>query len=172
MVRENFSLIGTITKSHGITGQLMVRLSGDFSDDIEPGEPLFVEVDEKLVPFFIEEAEVFPDRALLKLEFITNPHEAQKYSGMSVYLENRLIQDKSELTADSAELFVGYAFYDKASGMEGIIKEYIDNPLNPLFLVSNESSEFLIPVHPDFILNVDHTKKLMVFDLPDGLTGL
>jgi 16S rRNA processing protein RimM len=172
MIRENCSLIGTITKPHGIGGQLILRLNSDFADDIEPGEPLFVKVDETLVPFFIEEAEVYPDRAILKLEFITNPQEAQKFAGMNVYLENRLISEKSELTEANAEIFTGYLFYDKASGMEGIIKEYIDNPLNPLFLVSGESTEFLIPVHPDFIVNVDHRKKMVVFDLPDGLMGL
>jgi len=172
MIRENCSLIGTITKPHGIGGQLIIRLNGDFADDIEPGEPLFVKVDETLVPFFIEEAEVYPDRAILKLEFISNPQEAQKFSGMSVHLENRLIKEKSEIPEVNAEIFAGYSFFDKASGMEGIIKEYIDNPLNPLFLVSGESAEFLIPVHPDFIVNVDHKKKMVVFDLPEGLTGL
>jgi len=172
MIRESCSLIGYFTKSHGIGGRLMLRLNSDFADDIEPGEPLFVEVDEHLVPFFIEEAEVFPDRAIIKLEFIANPEEALKLVGKNVYLENSLIREKDELLDENAGIFVGYFFEDKTSGIKGIIKEYIDNPLNPLFLVSDKTSEFLIPVHPDFIVEVDHKKKLMVFDLPEGLMGL
>ncbi len=172
MIKENCSLIGIITKPHGIGGKLVIRMNGDYADDIEPGEPLFVEVDEKLVPFFIEEAEVYPDRAIIKLEFIANPGEAQKLVGKSVYLENSLIRKKDELLDDNAGDYVGYSFEDKTSGIKGIIKEYIDNPLNPLFLVSNESSEFLIPIHPDFIVEVDHKKKEMLFNLPDGLAEL
>jgi 16S rRNA processing protein RimM len=172
MIKENCSLIGSITKSHGIGGQLMLRLNGDFADDIEPGEPLFVEVDETLVPFFIEEAEVFPDRAIVKLEFISNPEDVQKIAGKNVYLENSLIEAKDNLSGENAGFYVGYSFSDKTSGIEGTIKEFIDNPLNPLFLVTNESSEFLLPIHMDFILEVDHKKKTMIFKLPEGLADI
>lgn len=150
----------------------MLRLNGDFADDIEPGEPLFVEVDEKLVPFFIEEAEVFPDRAILRLEFISNPRDVQKLTGKNVYLENSLISEKEELSGNNAAYYIGFSFQDRTSGIEGIIKEFIDNPMNPLFLVANESSEFLLPVHPDFILHVDEQKKLIIFRLPEGLADI
>jgi len=115
---------------------------------------------------------VFPDRAIIKLEFVANPEEALKLVGKNVYLENFLIREKDDLLDENAGIFVGYLFEDKASGIKGVIKEFIDNPLNPLFLVSDESLEFLIPVHPDFIVEVDHKKKLIVFDLPEGLMGL
>jgi 16S rRNA processing protein RimM len=155
-----------------MSGQLMLRLNGDYADDIEPGEPLFVELDDILVPFFILEAEVFPDRAILRLEFITNPQEARKFTGKNIYLENSRITGKEELTGTNGGIYVGYSFQDKNSGVEGLIKEFIDNPLNPLFLVSNESSEFLLPVHQDFILKVEHKRKLIIFRLPEGLTDI
>src|SRR3990172_8160073 len=98
MFRENCSLIGYISKSHGINGQLMIRLNGDYADNIEPGEPIFVEVDDILVPFFILEAEVFPDRAILSLEFIRNPLEAQKFTGKKVYLESSRISGQDDLS--------------------------------------------------------------------------
>jgi 16S rRNA processing protein RimM len=172
MIRENCSLIGTITKPHGIGGQLIIRLDGDFADDIEPGEPLFVKVDEQLVPFFIEEAEVFPDRAILKLEFVNNPDEARKLTGKEIYLENFRIGTQADLSGENAGIYIGFSFHDKTSGIEGIIKDFIDNPLNPLFLVNNESSEFLIPVHPDFIVEIDQKRKLIILELPEGLDSI
>jgi 16S rRNA processing protein RimM len=172
MIRENCSLIGSISKSHGIGGQLMLRLNGDFADDIEPGEPLFVEVDEVLVPFFIEEVEAFPDRAIVRLEFINSPLEAKKYIGKKVYLEKSILSDDADLTGDNGGFYIGYTIMDKTSGIEGIIREFIDNPLNPLFLVANESSEFLLPVHSDYILNVDNKKKLLILELPEGLADI
>jgi 16S rRNA processing protein RimM len=172
MIKENCSLIGQITKSHGISGQLMLRLNGDFADDIEPGEPLFVEVDEVLVPFFIEEVEAFPDRAIVKLEFISNPLEVKKYTGRNVYLKKTVGQIKKNLSEDNGSFYVGYSIHDNTSGIEGIIKEFIDNPLNPLFLIVNETSEFLLPVHEDFILEIDHNQKRMVLELPEGLADI
>jgi 16S rRNA processing protein RimM len=172
MIKENCSLIGFISKSHGISGQLMLRLNGDFADDIEPGEPLFVEVDEVLVPFFIEEVEAFPDRAIVKLEFISNPQEGNKFAGRNIYLGKSLYTGKENLSRDNGGFYIGYSIQDKTSGIEGIIREFIDNPLNPLFLVTNESSEFLLPVHEDFILKVDHKKKLLILELPEGLVDI
>jgi 16S rRNA processing protein RimM len=172
MIKENCSLIGYISKSHGISGQLMLRLNGEFADDIEPGEPLFVEVDEVLVPFFIEEAEVFPDRAIVKLEFLSNPLEVKKLTGKNVYLEKCLNSGEENLSGDKSGFYIGYSIQDKTSGIKGIIREFIDNPSNPLFLVVNDSSEFLLPVHEDFILSIDHIKKLMVLELPEGLTEI
>jgi 16S rRNA processing protein RimM len=172
MIRENCSLIGQISKSHGISGHLMLRLNGDFADDIEPGEPLFVEVDEILVPFFIEEAEVFPDRAIVKLEFISTPMDVKKITGKNVFLEKSAIGVNENVSGDNGRFYVGYSIEDKTSGIEGIIKEFIDNPMNPLFLVENESSEFLLPVHPDFIVEVDDKKKLMILELPEGLADI
>jgi 16S rRNA processing protein RimM len=172
MIRENCSLIGVITKTHGIAGQVMIRLNGDFADDIEPGEPVFVEVDENLVPFFIEEAEVFPDRAILRLEFISSPQEAKKFTGKNVYLDNSLISGRDEFSPENGEFFIGYSFRDITSGKEGIIKDFTDNLMNPLFLVSSGKSEFLLPVHEDFILKVDHKKKHMDLKLPEGLAEI
>ncbi len=150
----------------------MLRLNGDFADDIEPGEPLFVEVDEILVPFFIEEVEAFPDRALVRLEFISNPMDVKKITGKSVYLEKTEALEESRISDDNGGFYIGYSIQDKTSGIEGIIKEFIDNPLNPLFIVENESSEFLLPVHEDFILEIDHKKKLMILELPEGLADI
>lgn len=172
MIKANCSLIGYISKSHGINGQLMIRTNGDYADEIEPGEPLFVEMDEILVPFFIEEAEVFPDRAILKMEFISNPMEVKKYTGKNVYMEKSPGLDEGNQYGDSGGFYIGYSIQDKTSGITGIIKEFIDNPLNPLFMVANESSEFLLPIHQDFILEVDDKKKLMILQLPEGLADI
>ncbi|MCB8994096.1 MAG: hypothetical protein H6538_00640 [Bacteroidales bacterium] len=172
MIREDCSLIGYISKAHGIDGQLMVRTNSNFADDIEPGEPLFVKVDELLVPFFIEEAEVYPDRAIVKLEFIDNPEEARKFTGLSVYLEKQEHRPESAIQTDNFGYYTGYSFRDNTSGIEGIIREFIDNPLNPLFLVENGASEFLVPVHPDFIVEEDNKRKLLVFNLPEGIADI
>ena len=91
---------------------------------------------------------------------------------LRVIRERGLLLDKDILSEDNGGFYIGYSIQDKTSGIEGIIREFIDNPLNPLFLVANESSEFLLPVHPDFILKVEHKKKLMILQLPEGFVDI
>lgn len=169
MIGDHCSLIGTITKPHGTGGHLMVRLNSVFADDIEPGEPLFVKVDGKLVPFFIEEAEVFPDRAVLKLEFIDDPAEARRYAGRDVYIDLPESPSKLKPTLANPNEWVGYTFTDLNSGLSGKITGFIENPLNPLFQLTTGTSGFLLPAHSDFILDVDKKKKSVRFKLPDGI---
>ena len=169
MIRENCSKIGVITKTQGISGAVMVRLNGDFADDIEPGEPVFVEVDGNLVPFFIEEAELFPDRAVLKMEFIDTQNEAKKYTGMKVWLETSRIASVAEPNDGGLADLISYTFTDKSTGREGTIKDFIDNPANPLFLALSGKTEFYIPAHPDLIVKADHRKKHLILVLPEGL---
>ena len=85
MIRDNCSKIGYITKPHGIDGSVVVRLNGLFADDIEPGEPMFIEIDGTLVPFFIEEIRPQTDMAYIKFGFVDSEKDAGKLRTFSLY---------------------------------------------------------------------------------------
>ena len=169
MLKENCSQIGYISKAHGTGGQVVFYLSGDFADDLEPGEPVFLEINETLVPFFIEETEGFTEKAIVKLEFIDDPVTAKKYSGCKVYLD---ISEKKLSVSDSGndKGFTGYTIIDEVSGFSGIVTGVADIASNPLFEVFNEK-EYLIPAQPDLILDIDHESKIIKMKLPEGLIG-
>ena len=165
MIREDCSKIGYIAKPHGIAGNIILRLNGNFADEIEPGEPLFVEFDGTLVPFFIEEITPQENRAIVKLEFINSEPEASKLSSKSVFSPLRV----SEISLDNASLFESFSINDKNSGKEGEILEYIPDELNPLFKTVFNEKEFLIPVLSDFILDIDKENKIISTPYPNFL---
>ena len=55
----------------------------------------------------------------------------------------------------------------------GIVTEIIQNPGQWLLNVSSpEGRNMLIPLHEDFIVKIDKVKKILVMDIPEGLTEI
>lgn len=168
MIRENLSKIGYLSKPHGINGELVLRLNGNFADLIEPGESLFVETNGTLVPFFIQEITPIENKAIIKLEFIRSEFEANALCGKQVFGS----VNSSEFSEEKAALFIKWLFIDENTGKKGEITGISESDINPAFLVNYEGKECLIPISSDFILRSDDRKKILYLDLPEGLLDL
>ena len=168
MIREDCSKIGYLSKPHGIEGNMILRLNGNFAEEIEPGESLFVEIDGTLVPFFIEEITPMGEKAILKLEFINSKPIAERYSSCNAYFKIRSEFFKKE----SPGLYLSWMFEDEVSGKCGEIKDYSDNDINPSYIVDIEGKEALIPVSEDFISRIDIKDKKIYMKLPEGLLDI
>ena len=170
MLRKNLRLSGYISKPHGTEGGITIRLTGDFSRAFKIKEPLFLEINETMVPFFIEELQKYEDRVIVKLEFIRTREEAEKYGGCGVYLD---LKKKSELKDEEIiSSFIGYEITDEVSGMSCVITGMTDTPMNPLFLAKYGKKIIYIPAQPDLIVSIDHKKKCIVMNLPEGFTEI
>ena len=54
--------------------------------------------------------------------------------------------------------------------MLGKVVDVDDATINVLFVIEKEDgSEILLPAHEEFILNIDHKKKCVKVDIPEGL---
>jgi 16S rRNA processing protein RimM len=164
----NCSRIGYFSKPHGIEGNLVLRLNGNFADEIEPGEPLFIEIDDTLVPFFIEEITPLEEKAIVKIEFVNTLEDAEKLASKQVCYALNL----NEYSENLADLYVSFHFYDTTSDISGIITAYISNPVNPCFALDIYGQEAIIPASKDFIKSVDSKKRLVEFELPEGILDL
>lgn len=172
MFRDNCSLIGYISKPHGTSGDVNIRLSGFDSENIEPGESLFVEINGTLIPFFIMEITPKADMALVHLKFVDSIEEAKKLSGKNIYLLSSLAKKNLKEIPPDPSIFIGFQLIDSVSGIRGEIADYIDNPLNPLFLVRTGEKEFLVPVHPGIIVSIDEEERIITAELPEGLVDI
>ena len=168
MIREESSEIGFIAKPHGIEGNLIIRLNGNFADEIEPGEPLFVEHDGTLVPLFILEITPIENRAIVKLEFVNSEQEARKLVSRKVFAPI----DFSNIGKADASFFESFRIIDNTTKREGIIIEYISEERNPLYRTEFDSKEILIPASTDFIISVDKKNKIVTMNLPEGLLDI
>ena len=166
--------IGVIVKTHGIKGELVVRLFDEFTIDHMDTEFLFIELDGGLVPFFVEEArEKNKTDVLVKLELAKEETEMERLMDARVFVKKESAEDThNEEEAFSAYQLVGYSVQVVGFGPLGKIVAIKDISNNPLFEIEYEGREILIPIVEDFIVNIDDENEVIIFELPEGLIDL
>jgi len=165
------SFIGTLARPHGVSGELKMNINPSFAESIEPGIPLFVELDGQRVPFFIEESEqVAGDTIIIRLTFIEALEEARKICGSKVY--SSLQDDEDSPAGGNLHELEGFMLYDRGRGQLGEIIAVIDNSMNPLFEIKMGMESFFAPASDELLLKIDRRKKVVSMNLPDGIPGL
>ena len=163
---------GRISKPYGLRGEVISILEPQSRINIEPGNPLFIDIDGQRVPFFVEEVEMLSrGQAILKFEFIDSLEEARKVAGCDIYFDKEQDPDSSFESEDLTRL-IGYMATDKNTGLLGKISEYLPHPMNPVFVIQSEGRELIVPAIWDFIDQIYPKKQTVHFILPEGLTEL
>jgi 16S rRNA processing protein RimM len=168
--KKDYLPIGVFTRTHGVQGALVLRLQGIEAEDLPEMEWVFVEIDGLPVPFFIEEIrEMHQDRIILSFDTITSESRSRLLVGCRLFI-------KGETVSEDSSIFVGteingYSVADELTGEIGIATELIAINENPILRVQGKK-EFLIPFHPDIILEISKKRKSITVKLPEGLVDL
>ena len=168
MTNDHFIKIGNLTKPHGVNGEMILRFDGQLIIELKEGEPVFVELDGSLVPFFIETIRGGDNMAFIKLEFISLGPEMDGLRGKSVFLESKNIVEEISLEHDN-DFFIGWTLTDKESTISGTILDFANENENPLFVLEKNGKEYYIPVQEELIVKIDEKKKIIYMDLPEGI---
>lgn len=166
--------LGTITKTHGIKGQVIVKLDRLSSDDIQKMEWVFIEIDGLPVPFFIEEyEEKTTDTFILTLEDIVTEENALELVENKVFINKKDIRPNTiSENIDHLSQIIGYTVIDTVRGEIGILKDILDIEMNPLLKIVNKKKEILLPIQTEFITAVDPKNKVISVTTPKGLIDL
>jgi 16S rRNA processing protein RimM len=163
---------GKISKPYGLRGEVNMILGPRAGKNIEPDNPLFIEVDGQRVPFFVEEVElVSPEQAIIKFEFVDSLETARELTGCEVYFDHHHQPDNRDNKEDLSAL-VGYNATDIKLGSLGLIADYLPHPMNPIFVLKSGKRELMVPAVMDFIVSIDHGEQVVVFILPEGISTL
>lgn len=164
---------GTVTKSDGTEGHVLVKLSPDCDIDIFADDFLFVEVNGGLVPMRMTDVKRRGDRsATVALGNIATERQAKALVGCKVYGTPEEGDDDGEYDSDMASL-IGYAVVDETAGPIGVVDDIDDSvAANPLLIVRSPQGEALIPAADEFVVSVDDKSRTLTLRLPDGLLNL
>src|SRR6218665_1411641 len=77
--------VGYIAKTHGLKGEVTLVLGAE-CPDLSTLKTFFVEINQNLVPFFIETVSLKGDKAFVKFEDVDTVKEADALKGCSLYL--------------------------------------------------------------------------------------
>ena len=169
ITQEEVYRIGRLGKTHGVKGELSFQFDDDVFDRAD-ADYLVLEVDGLLVPFFIEEYRFRSDTtAIIKFEDIDTQERARELTNTDVYFPRALTpaDDDEELRWN---VFVGFDIVEAHSGKSvGRIARVDDNTANILFELEDGR---LIPAAEELITDVDHDRRRITIDLPEGLLDL
>ena len=166
--KEEFVYFGKFLKPHGTKGE--IGLQGDtfmLDDDCD-----FVacDIDGILVPFFFDN--IRPkndDTVIVKIELMESAEEVRYLTNRDAYVPRSWSEEREEL---SLSYFIGFEATDATLGPLGAITDIDDSTINTLFVIDGDNGEILVPAQEEFIAGIDHEKREVVFDLPDGLVSL
>jgi len=163
---------GKISKPYGLRGELNIILEPQAGKNIEPDNPLFIDIDGQRVPFFVEAVELLSrEQAIIKFEFVDSLEAARELTGCSIYFDSKDQPESTEVVEDLARL-IGYTASDSRSGSLGLIVDYLPHPMNPVFVIQSEGKELLVPAVFNFIQHINTEEQSIQFILPEGLTTL
>jgi len=164
-------LLGRITKVSGYEGAVTVRLEKIFFENIPQMESVFLEIEGRLVPFFISDSD-YSGADILKLRFdgYSIIEKVNEFIGCRVFLTTGITDHNQP---ENIQSFIGYQVVIQENKLLGVIREVILNPGQLLLsIISEKNKEILIPFHEDFIVKIDKGKNIIIMDIPDGLTEI
>lgn len=162
--------IGTIVKTRGINGELIIEVA-DTNVFKNIKESILLEIDGLLVPFFITEFHQMSDtRARIIFDWTESEQKAKKLVNCEAYLPTKQLNITTETISPS--ILITFKVIDDNLGEIGQVSDYIENPANPLLVIKNKKNEIIIPFHQEFIMEVDPESKILYINTPEGLIDL
>jgi 16S rRNA processing protein RimM len=164
--------IGKVSRLHGFKGELSLKVDPEFVLSVEDADMLFIEVDQKNVPFFIESCRLTSTGfVLIKFEEVDNEAKATRLRNCQIFLrEEDLIVVEQE--GDELKRLVNYSVIDSVHGDLGKVAEVVIMPGNCFLVIDKEEGEIFIPIHDDIIKEIDDKKLTIKVITPEGLVEL
>lgn len=172
--KENCIFLGTITRTHGIHGQLVLASELPLSKaDIE--EPILVDIDGGLVPFYLNNSG-FRARDhqsyLICFDHTNNREQAEKYVNSATYLLTPPFVEADNLPKQEPALLKNYTIHNERNEYLGKVDEVLDFSGNILLRTFINEKEVLLPFTEAHIINWDSSKRSIQLQIPDGLLEL
>lgn len=166
-MKKQFLEIGKIVSTHGVRGEVKVLPWCDDAEFLTEFEELYF--DEGTIPVHIEQARIHKGMAILKLEGVSNPDEANRYRGRVLYM------NREDVELAPGVYFVqdllGLRVLDADTGEEyGELTDVTQTGANDVYHITNASGkEYLIPAIPQVIEKTDLAGGTLLIHPLEGL---
>ena len=166
--------IGRIGRRHGTRGELMLRLTRTIEDCAgNVPDCLFITIDGLPVPFFIDEWRNKNSTSLIvKFDEVDTEAQVTELIGCEASMPTAELEErKSEFIG--WQTFKGYRIEATDGAPIGHITAVDDRNINILlYVTTNNGCEVLLPLHEDFIHELNHKARLLRLTLPKGLLDI
>ncbi len=171
MTKDKCLYVGKIVKTHGLKGEVTLRIDNEQFDDIEELNYFLLDMSGKLIPFFIEDIAYHSNKAFVLFQDLKTLEAASQLVGKNAYLPLELLPEKTGNDFYSHEV-VDYLVVDEERGELGKVNEIIEYPTQSLIQIIKNEKEILIPIHDDIIKEVNRDEKKIYIKAPNGLIDM
>ncbi len=173
MRTEDCYYLGYVTKTFGYKGEVVIYLDTDNPTYYKNLESVFILMEGKLIPFFIEKIQlrVNSNEAIIRFQNVDTEQKAAQITGQEAYLPLAMLPPLKGNKFYFHEI-IGFQVIDKQKGMIGTIDTVLEFPANPVLQIKVESKEVLVPARDEFIIKLDRQNKTITIDAPEGLIDL
>lgn len=168
MRKEDCYFLGKITRKHGLSGNVVLKLDTDQPEFYNKMESMFVEINGLLVPFFIEKQQWSKRDAKIILFKNVNETVVEQLIGKNVFMP---LSSLPQLTGNQFYYHevIAFQIVDAKGRFCGIIKEINDQTAQHYFILNLNDREVIIPVIKDWIVSVERKNQIIQMELPEGL---
>ena len=171
--KSNCVKVGYVQKPHGIHGELVIRFEEGYYETLDENPPLFLEIDNLLVPYFISDEGLrfkSGESVIARLDWVDSDKKAKALCGLSVFVDqDDVIEFEDELSPHS---LIGFQLFGEELGLIGEISEVNDFSGNLLLSVEYQGKEALIPLNEELIVRLDEDKREIELRIAEGLFDL
>ncbi len=160
--------LGYVIKKHGVKGEVSIQMDVDDPSEYSELESVFVEINQKLVPFFVDTIQIRDDKAIVKFEDIDDGPSAEELRGKRLFLPLNLLPEL-EPGQFYYHQIIGYSVVNSDNSIIGTVKGVYTSNMQDLLTVDHEGIEILIPINDDIVKHANHDEQKLYVNLPDGL---
>ena len=172
MDKKDCFYLGKITKKYSFKGEIILSLDTDEPNLYQNMLSVFVDLNGKIVPYFIERSSLHKKKSIrIKFEDINSEEEASYLLNKEVYLPINLLP-KLEGKKFYYHEITGYKVIDSNHGNIGLIVSVNDASSQSIFVIENTGKQILIPINDKIIERIDRENKTIYISAPNGLIEL
>lgn len=163
--------LGRLVAVHGLQGELILRHTLGKKSSLKGLTNLFIEdKKEGLLPWFLVTTRIKNEEEVyIKLDGLDTREAASKLTPKEVWVAE---EDFRKLAAKNAPVnLIGYTLVDFGKPL-GPILEVIEQPHQLLCRLEINGKELLAPIMEATLIKIDHKKKEVKVELPEGLVEL
>ena len=171
MKKEECFYLGRVAKTHGLKGEITIKLEADDPSAYAKMKHFFLEINKVLTPFFVEHIKMNGDKFFVAVKDVTTIEQAQNLVGKPVYLPLEMLPKLSGKQFYFHEI-VDFTVIDTEKGELGPVSEVLEYPTQAILQIMKGKKEILIPILDQVIQNVDRDKKILTITAPEGLIDM
>ena len=169
-MQDNLKEIGHFSRLHGYSGKLVISFINETPSILTKKIIIWLNISGIMTPYKIQEIQQLNKNKLVLTLLNVNKNKAEELKNKSVFINPKDV-DLTEEKFDKNNI-TGYDLFSNEEENLGKVSAVIKIKNNNLIQIYINETEVLLPFSEKTILVLDHSKKQIKLDIPDGLIEL